>query len=173
MNHIRDVSLLKNKKEKKGVRIEAYDIAHLSGKNTVGSMVVWQDGEMQKSEYKKFRIRGTGEVGVNDSANLREVLERRFNHAEWPMPDIVVVDGNQIQINVVEAIFRSPTSGSLEVGLQKIAVIAVTKDVKHKASKLLGDSAIIRDCHQAIIEANAEAHRFALAYHRKLRGRLV
>jgi excinuclease ABC subunit C len=219
LNHIRDVSLLKNKEvvqsrisgslEKRlltttsrSIRIEAYDIAHLSGKNTTGAMVVWQDGEMQKSEYKKFKLKGIKANQPDDPANLREVLERRFNHPEWPMPDIIVVDGNLVQVSIVESVLRSRISGSLEKRLLKTGsqsdvrkttsdslevafltspdtepkqtkIIAVTKDSKHKASKLLGDSAIIRDYHKAIVEANAEAHRFALSYHRKLRERLV
>lgn len=162
LQHIRDVSLLKDKREKSGMRIEAYDIAHLSGKNTVGSMVVWQDSEMQRSEYKKFRLKGAKAKQPDDPANLREILERRFNHPEWPLPDIIVVDGNQIQTEVVREVVKN-----------RIKIIAVTKDTKHKAAKLLGDSAIIRDYRRAIIETNAEAHRFALSYHRKLRRRLV
>ncbi|MCX6712318.1 MAG: UvrB/UvrC motif-containing protein [Candidatus Vogelbacteria bacterium] len=204
LNHIRDVSLLKNKQEvvrsrilgslekrllttephrtasPRSIRIEAYDIAHLSGKATTGAMTVWQDGEMQKSEYKKFRIRGltqtkrrnSAEIGINDPENLREILERRFNHLEWPWPDIVVVDGNQVQAEVASKVTRGLTSGSLEER-PLVTIIAVTKDLKHQASKLIGDSAIIHDYHHAIIEANAEAHRFALSYHRKLRERLV
>ncbi|MFA5022671.1 MAG: UvrB/UvrC motif-containing protein [Candidatus Paceibacterota bacterium] len=194
LNHIRDVSLLKAKgargetlgslkdSPRAQIRIEAYDIAHLSGKNTTGAMTVWQDGEMQRSEYKKFKLRGrtqtkrrnNAEVGINDPENLREILERRFNHPEWPMPDIIVVDGNQIQLNVVQNL-----SKDYPWDLGACVVIGVAKDDKHKASRLIGlprqleSSAIIRDYRQAIIEANAEAHRFALSYHRKLRGRLV
>lgn len=180
LNHIRDVSLLKNKSEivrsrfssepemrlrmisPRSLRIEAYDIAHLSGKNTVGGMVVWQDGEMLKSEYKKFKLKGAKAGQPDDPANLREVLERRLNHPDWPMPDIIVVDGNQVQRGVVESVFLTPSP----------AIIAVTKNTKHKAEKLIGDPAIIHDYHHAIIEANAEAHRFALSYHRQMMRRI-
>ncbi|MFA6253920.1 MAG: UvrB/UvrC motif-containing protein [Candidatus Paceibacterota bacterium] len=212
LNHIRDVSLLKKKgraergesssepevspRGARSIRIEAYDIAHLSGKNTTGAMVVWQNGEMDKNEYRKFKLKGSKANQPDDSANLREILERRFNHPEWSLPDIIVVDGNQVQRDVVEEVLRSriwlrekrllktgpgdvrnATSSAPEVVFrtepEQIKAIAVTKDDRHKASNLIGDSAIIRDYHRPIIEANAEAHRFALAYHRKLRRRLV
>ncbi len=204
LNHIRDVSLLKNngaiggadrsptsacpqcfatqgrrgslevglhKNSAHSIRIEAYDIAHLSGKKTVGAMTVWQDGELDKSEYKKFELRGPKANQADDPANLREILERRFNHPGWGWPDIIVVDGNQVQVNVVQSVIGGLTSGQpLEERppiSQKIAIIGVTKDAKHKASKLLGDQHIIHDYHRAIIEVNAEAHRFAISYHRK------
>lgn len=193
LNHIRDVSLLKDdkvglqKSELRSIRIEAYDIAHLSGTNTTGAMVVWQNGRMDKSEYKKFKLKGSKARQADDPANLREILERRLAHTNWPYPDIVVVDGNQVQAEIArevvgvavrnatssapEVVFR--TAGKPEVGLQKIAVVAVTKNDRHKVAKLIGDSALIRDYREAIILANSEAHRFALFYHRKLRGRLL
>ncbi|MFA6475844.1 MAG: UvrB/UvrC motif-containing protein [Candidatus Paceibacterota bacterium] len=180
LNHIRDVSLLKNSgragrgeslSEPKdfprgarpsSIRIEAYDIAHLSGKKTVGAMTVWQDGELDKSEYKKFELRGPKANQADDPANLREILERRFNHPEWGMPDIVVVDGNQVQVNVAKEVF-----------LSSVAIVGVTKDAKHKASKLIGDQHIIHDYHRAIVEVNAEAHRFAISYHRKKMRQII
>ncbi|MFA5000895.1 MAG: UvrB/UvrC motif-containing protein [Candidatus Paceibacterota bacterium] len=185
LNHIRDVSLLKKRSSigrdrpisPYSIRLEAYDIAHLAGTNTTGAMVVWQNGELDKHEYKKFKLRGVKAGSPDDLANLHEILERRFNHPEWPQPDIIVVDGNQVQVEVAKKVIKSQvrkmTSGSPEVAFRTPQVIAVTKDDKHRASRLIGDPAIIRDYRQAIIEVNAEAHRFALAYHRKLRRRLV
>jgi len=206
LNHIRDVALLKNKQgvvrsrisgslEKRllttelyrtasptSIRIEAYDIAHLSGKATVGAMVVWQDGEMQKNEYRKFKLKGPKASQSNDLANLREILKRRFNHPEWPLPDIIVVDGNQVQSEVAREVGRSRTSRSQvrlrttdggRVAFLTPQIIAVTKDAKHQASKILGDRAIIHDYHRAIIETNAEAHRFAIDYHRKIMRQIV
>jgi excinuclease ABC subunit C len=155
LNHIRDVSLLKNKKEKGGIRIEAYDIAHLGGKKTVGAMTVWQNGELDKSEYKKFELRGEKALQADDLANLREILERRLNHPEWPWPDIIVVDGNQVQVRVAREVFPD------------VQIVGVVKDAKHKAGRIIGDQQIIHDYYRTIIEINAEAHRFALSYHRK------
>lgn len=186
LQHIRDVSLLKSKgvrgetsgrpledSPRTQIRIEAYDIAHLSGKATVGAMVVWQNGELQKGEYKKFKLKGNKSEQANDPANLREILERRFNHPEWPLPDIIVVDGNEVQRKVAEGVTRNAvgnaTSSEPEVVFRTApTIIAVTKDDRHKALKLIGDSAIIKDYHRAIVEVNAEAHRFAISYHRLL-----
>lgn len=159
LKHIRDVSLLKQRKAEEGssvgIRIEAYDIAHLSGQKTVGAMTVWQNGELDKSEYKKFELRGGSALQANDPANLREILERRFNHPEWLWPDIIVVDGNQVQVRVAKEIFPD------------VEIVGVVKDDKHKAGRVLGDQQIVHDYYRPIIEANAEAHRFALSYHRK------
>lgn len=163
LQHIRDVSLLKNKEfdhGELGLRIEAYDIAHLSGQGTVGAMTVWQSGQLEKNEYKKFKLRGAKASKIDDPANLREILERRVNHVEWPKPDIVVVDGNLIQVNVAREVLKN--------FFPDVEIVGVVKDDKHKAGKLLGSQSIIHDYHRAIIETNAEAHRFAISYHRKL-----
>lgn len=92
LSHIQDVSLIKAEKGnvRRGFRIEAYDIAHMSGKNTVGVMTVVIDGEIEKSEYKKFKI----SKDVNDDvAGLKEILTRRISHPEWSMPNLIVIDG--------------------------------------------------------------------------------
>jgi len=109
LNHIRDVSLLKpdlliteSGKEKNSFRIEAYDIAHLSGKDTVGVMVVLENGELSKSEYRKFKIHGdNGKITIDDTKNLKEILIRRLGHAEWQLPNLIVIDGGTAQINIV------------------------------------------------------------------------
>src|SRR3989344_4026556 len=92
LKHINDISLLKNErtKEKNSFRIEAYDIAHMGGKNMVGVMTVVEDGEAVKSEYKKFRIRTQN--NTNDTGALTEVLERKMRHQEWGYPRLIVVD---------------------------------------------------------------------------------
>ncbi len=160
LNHIRDVSLLKhevgNKEKETGYRIEAYDIAHISGTNTVGVMVVVKDGEVNKNQYRKFKIR---ENKNNDTANLREVLTRRSNHPEWPMPDLIVVDGGLAQINVAKEIFKN------------INIVSVIKDERHKPKDFLGDKSLVNKYKREILLANFEAHRFAITYHRKLRSR--
>jgi len=174
LNHIQDISLLKNKNistqgganDSRIIRIEAYDIAHLSGKNTTGAMTVWQNGELDKSEYKRFKLRGLKANRADDPANLREILTRRFNHPEWAKPDLIVVDGNQVQTNVVCQVLN-------EFNLADIKVVSVVKNEKHRAGKLLGDPAIIHDYYNVIITANSEAHRFALNYHRQLRSKVL
>lgn len=147
----------------KSFRIEAYDIAHLSGSNTVGVMTVVEDGEAKRGDYRKFKIRkGTGRA--HDAQNLGEVLSRRLEHIEWPLPNIIVVDGNKIQINVAEKILT-------EKNIKNIQVVSVVKDNRHKAREILGPKDVIHQYETSILRANAEAHRFAIAYHRLLRSK--
>ncbi|MFA6416484.1 MAG: GIY-YIG nuclease family protein [Candidatus Paceibacterota bacterium] len=165
LNHIQDVALIGNEKKPgiSSICFEAYDIAHLSGADTVGAMTVWQDGELKPANYRKFKIKRLKKGEVDDLKNLAEILERRLAHPEWSEPDVVVVDGDerirQVAIKIIESAgFRAK-------------VIAVTKNKQHKAEKLLGDSAIVRDYHRAIVAVNAEAHRFAIAFHRQKRAK--
>ncbi len=166
LNHIQDIALLKRENKIGNVenfRIEAYDVAHISGTNVVGVMVVIEDGEPKKSDYRKFNIKIN--PGVNDTGALKEILERRFKHPEWTFPDILAVDGSQAQINVAE--------GLLESLKLKIKVVAVVKDERHKPREILGDENIVKEYGRAIILANSEAHRFAIAYHRTKRDKII
>jgi len=165
LNHIRDVSLIKkdfyteNVASKTGFRIEAYDIAHTSGKEVVGVMAVLVDGEPDKSQYRKFNIKGG--KGNNDVASLKEVLERRLEHSEWQLPRLIVIDGGKAQLNTAEKVLR-------EAGIE-IPVVSVLKDEFHRPKKILKNKKIEKLAEDDIIFANAEAHRFAIAFHRKKR----
>jgi len=164
LNHIQDVALLKADPAKIGLsdfRIEAYDVAHISGINVVGVMIVVEDGEPKKSDYRKFKIKTSTN---DDNASLREILERRFNHPEWPMPKLIVVDGGTAQVNTTEKALK-------EWGIQ-IPIVGVVKDEHHKPKDILGDRTLVRTHDRAILLANNEAHRFAIGYHRTLRGKL-
>lgn len=168
LKHIQDVSLLKRltlKDENPEIRIEAYDIAHLSGQGTVGSLTVWQDGSIAKDEYKHFKLKGDQANRSNDTANLAEILQRRFKHDEWRTPDVIVVDGGQAQINIAKKV--------LAENKQKIEIVSVVKDDKHQAREILGNLKLKTKYKEAILEVNSEAHRFALAYHRKIFRRMV
>ncbi len=165
LEHIQDIALLKHNLEastknlEANFRIEAYDIAHISGTNVVGVMVVVEDGELAKGQYRKFRIRDNQN---NDTANLKEVLTRRLAHPEWRFPNLIVVDGGKGQINVTKEVLGK---ASLD-----ITVASVVKDEKHKAREILGNGQS-RALDKSILLANNEAHRFAISYHRKLRGK--
>ncbi len=148
-------------KQIQNFRVEAYDIAHMGGKNMVGVMVVVENGEVAKHEYKKFKIRT--QDGANDTGALAEVLERRLAHDEWPMPSLIVVDGGKAQINVVEKILD-------KYGI-KIKVVSVLKDEKHKPKDIIGDKATARKYEKEILLANSEAHRFAINYHKNMRNK--
>lgn len=157
LNHINDISLINRESgQNNNIRIEAYDIAHISGQSMIGVMVVMENGEFKKDQYKKFIIKNQDKA--DDAKALFEVLERRFKHDEWGSPDIIVTDGNKVQLGVAMRFFKDSVS--------------VVKDDKHKAREVLNID-ILKDKNikeEDIIKINAEAHRFAIGYFRgKLR----
>ena len=142
------------------IRVEAYDIAHMGGKNMVGVMVVMENGELVNSEYRKFIIRTQDKS--NDIGALEEVLSRRFRHTEWGLPGIVVMDGGIAQINVAKSVLSRYQF--------KIPVVSVVKDDKHKAKAIMGDDLIIKKYKKEILLINNESHRFAIAFHKQKRN---
>lgn len=158
LTHIQDISLIKSEVEKnvEGFRIEAYDIAHMSGKDTVGVMTVVVNGELQKSDYKKFKI---SKDANNDTAGLKEILQRRFTHPEWRYPNLIVIDGGIGQLNAAKEV------------VPDIPIVTVVKNDAHKPSHFLGDENMAQMHAKDILLANNESHRFAIAYHKKLRSR--
>lgn len=161
LKHIEDIALVKSDYQvpdnARGVRVEAYDIAHMSGQDMVGVMVVVQNSEPMKSEYRKFKIKTLKQA--NDPAALTEVLKRRFTHPEWTNPGLIVVDGNAIQINAAKSLLAT-------LGLD-IPVVSVVKNERHRASKILAPEDILKRHKFDILLANAESHRFAIGYYRK------
>jgi excinuclease ABC subunit C len=157
--------------EDNNLRIEAYDVAHMSGKNMVGVMTVLINSEPDKNEYRKFKIRT--QDNSNDTGALAEILERRFAHIEWQKPDLIVVDGGIAQINVARKVMS-------RLNLD-IIVVSVVKDERHRPKNILFSpkpdlkgsqgSAFIKKYKQEILLVNNEAHRFAIAYHKKLRAK--
>ncbi|MFA6077159.1 MAG: GIY-YIG nuclease family protein [Candidatus Paceibacterota bacterium] len=142
-------------------KIEAYDIAHMGGKNMVGVMTVVEDGEVNKSEYKKFKIKT--QINANDTGALKEVLERRLRHTEWPFPSLIVVDGGVAQLNVVKTVLNKISVN--------IPVVSVVKDEKHNPKSIMGNEEFISKYKSSILLANNEAHRFAIAYHKNMRNK--
>ncbi|MEA1929313.1 MAG: GIY-YIG nuclease family protein [Patescibacteria group bacterium] len=161
LQHIRDVAMITSGAEKKAAdyRIEAYDVAHLAGVGAVAAMTVWQNGDKRPDLYRRFKLRTT--KSGDDYGGLCEVLKRRLDHPEWPYPSLIVVDGGKGQLNVARKIVR-------EMG-HEITVVAVTKNERHRAKEIIGNKKLAHEHEAAIILANAESHRFALFYHRKLR----
>lgn len=178
LNHIQDIALLKhaNKIDESAgglvsggagsenvFRIEAYDVAHSSGTSVVGVMVVVEDDEINKSQYRKFKIKIN--PGVNDTGALKEILRRRLGHLEWTFPSLIAVDGGQAQINAAEAVLK-------ERGLT-IPVVGVVKDIRHKPREILGNQNLAITHGKSLLLANSEAHRFAITYHRKKRDKII
>ena len=163
INHIQDISLIKTNQgegafsSEKIFRIEAYDIAHLAGKEMVGAMTVLENGQPKKNDYRKFKIRDV--KTVNDVASLEEILRRRVNHSEWKTPDLVVLDGSTAQLNIAQKI------------MPNIPLVAVVKNESHKPERIIGDMGMAASHEKEILLANAEVHRFVNAFHRKLRSK--
>ena len=183
LDHIQDVSLIKDENlqhpqgdtSKRGVtlRIEAYDTAHLGGTNAIGVMTVVIDGAPSKKDYRTFRIRGAKNpperigqrpvrAGNDDIASLKEILSRRLNHPEWGFPKVIVVDGGKTQKKAAESV--------LAENKIQVPVIAVVKDERHRPREVIGARRALVSEADAVL-ANAEAHRFSLAQHRKARSR--
>lgn len=167
LQHIQDVALIKDDnriyRDEKRIRIEAYDIAHLHGSDMVGVMTVIEDGEPIKSEYRKFSIKTV--LSANDPAALCEILTRRLTHTNWPLPQLLVVDGALAQKNAVERTLREAKV--------VIPVVAVVKDEHHKPIRILGPKNICTLHKSSILLANAESHRFAIMYHRSKRAKRI
>lgn len=172
LKHIEDISLIKKDRpelsditSESPFRIEAYDIAHISGTDMVGVFTVIEDQDIKKSDYRMFKIKG--QKNADDTKALREVLSRRLNHREWNLPDLIVVDGGVAQLNA--------TQTELDIANLKIPVVAVTKDDRHKPLKIQDSNnenkQIIEERKREILLANSEAHRFAISFHRKLRSK--
>lgn len=168
LNHINDIALIKQeagdiqtKDSFFNHRIEAYDIAHMSGKSMVGVMVVIEGGELIKKEYRKFIIKTINHS--NDTLALEEVLRRRFAHEEWRKPGLLVVDGGMAQINKTKEVLKK-----LKIF---IPVVSVVKDDRHKAKAIMGDERIINKHKKNILLLNAESHRFAIAFHKEKRSK--
>ena len=165
-------------------RIEAYDISNISGFESVGSMIVYEDGKPKRNDYRKFRIRTV--QGPNDYASMREVLTRRFSHgleetrkleseggdlsfgSFTRFPDLIMMDGGRGQVNIALEVLR-------ELSLE-IPVCGMVKDDNHRTRGLYYQNVEIPiDRHsegfQLITRIQDEAHRFAIEYHRSLRSK--
>jgi excinuclease ABC subunit C len=149
-------------------RIEGYDISNIQGTEQVGSMVVWENGDMKKDDYKRFRIRTV--AGADDFASLREVLSRRFGRAleqGTALPDLVLIDGGRGQLNVGLSVLQ-------ELGLDWIPVASLAKQqeevyVGESLQPLALDPT--SPALHTLQKIRDEAHRFAITYHKKLRSR--
>lgn len=150
-------------------RIECYDVSNIQGKSATGSMVVFIDGKAEKSQYKKFRIRMENEP--NDIAMLKETLQRRLSHKEWPYPEIILIDGGIAQLNVA-------TNAKNEKSETKsIKVISIAKRDKDLYIEGRNDfvplKSLPREIYNLVLQLDDEAHRFAIAYHKKLRKKAL
>ena len=148
-------------------RIECFDISHIQGAETVASMVVWEDGKMKKSDYRKFIIRTV--EGVDDFASMREVVTRRYKRLQdeqKPMPSLVLIDGGLGQLHAA-----SEALEKLEIINQPLAAIAKREEILYVYGQEKDPIAL--DHHSPVLHLiqmiRDEAHRFAVTFHRKRR----
>ena len=143
-------------------RIEGYDISNISGAYAVGSMVVFLDGESEKSEYRKFRVKSIR--SANDAGMLKEVLSRRFKKIPpaggWPHPDLILVDGGHPQVNAVAAVLKT-------LALE-IPVVGLAKGPERKRNELVTSRTLPRGEIALFKRVRDEAHRFAKGYYQRL-----
>src|SRR6202163_174908 len=150
-------------------RIESFDISHLQGSDTVASMVVWEDGKMKKSDYRKFIIRG--EWGNDDFASMKETVERRYRRLQEekkPFPGLILIDGGIGQLHAAAAALEK-----LEVINQSVASIAKQEEIVYVLGQQ--DQPIRLEHHSPILhfiqQIRDETHRFAVAFHRQRRSK--
>jgi excinuclease ABC subunit C len=150
-------------------RIESFDISHLQGADTVASMVVWENGKMKKSDYRKFIIRG--EWGNDDFASMREAVERRYRRVQAehkPMPSLLLIDGGLGQLHAAAQALEK-----LEIINQPVASIAKQEEILYvlgqedEPIRLPGHSPLLH----LIQQIRDETHRFAVGFHRQRRAR--
>lgn len=164
-------------------RVESYDISNISGFESVGSMVVFENGKEKKHDYRKFRIRSV--KGPDDYASMREVLTRRFEHGIEEMkeatknpeivtgkfsnfPDLILMDGGKGQVNIACEVLE-------KYGLN-IPVCGMVKDDNHRTRGLYYNNEEIpmkrdSECFRLVTRIQDETHRFAIEYHRSLRSK--
>ena len=148
-------------------RIECFDISHIQGAETVASMVVWEDGKMNKSEYRKFIVRTV--QGVDDFASMREVVARRYKRLrdeKKPFPSLVLIDGGLGQLHAAADALES-----LEITNQPLAAIAKREEIIYVHGQ--EDDPVVLDRHSPVLHLvqmiRDESHRFAVTFHRKRR----
>ena len=159
-------------------RIEGFDISNTMGTNSVASMVVWEDGKMKKSDYRRFKIKTV--QGANDFASMHEIVKRRYggslnanSNKGLPLPDLILIDGGIGQL-------RAAIKALAELGLKHVPIIGLAKAKDEKEERVyspgkrepmvLNPSSLASHLVQRIRD---EAHRFAIVYHRKLRGQAL
>ena len=148
-------------------RIECFDISHIQGAETVASMVVWEDGAMKKSDYRKFQIKTV--IGVDDFASMREVVGRRYRRLQdeqKQMPSLVLIDGGLGQLHAAAEALEL-----IGITTQPLASIAKREEIIYVYGQ--EDEPIVLDRRSPVLhliqKIRDESHRFAVTYHRKRR----
>ncbi|MEX2007794.1 MAG: GIY-YIG nuclease family protein [Candidatus Levyibacteriota bacterium] len=146
-------------------RVECYDISNISGKLATGSMIVFENGAKNTSQYRRFKIRRT--KGPNDFAMLQEVLHRRFKKEGWTMPNLIVIDGGKGQVSAALSALKDSNINVPIIGLAKRVETIITADSQEILLPRRSDAL------KLVMKLRDEAHRFAVTYHKKLRSKSI
>mgnify|MGYP000918480019 FL=1 len=146
-------------------RMECFDISHTQGIETVASMVVFEHGRPAKSEYRRFKLK-TVQGKPDDFASMAEIMERRYSEKDWPEPDLIIIDGGKGQLHAALPVIRQAGTEATVISLAKRIEEIFVED--RSESVILSHHTPELQLLQAIRD---EAHRFAITYHRKLRGK--
>src|SRR3989344_5134067 len=182
LQHINDVALINNSKivslweiPRRGKnfsqRIEGYDISHFGGKEPVGAMVVFSGGKADNKEYRLFKIKNAKNK-FDDLAMLEEIVRRRFNHKEWLMPDIILIDGGRNQVARTKKVLS-------ELNIF-VPIVGIAKTLGHSGQAYSGDKLIFANVKPSVKkllissktvlqQVRNEAHRFAISFQRRRR----
>ncbi|MDD5738780.1 MAG: UvrB/UvrC motif-containing protein [Candidatus Pacebacteria bacterium] len=157
-------------------RIEGYDVSNIQGQQATGSMVVFESGKPNKNEYRKFKIKITGKP--NDTAMLKEVISRRLKHKEWPMPQVMLIDGGKGQLNAILKIKNQKLkikNANQKLKIEEIKVISLAKRKNELFVENQEKPVLLKNLSQEtanlILQIRDEAHRFAITYHKTLRSK--
>ncbi|MDP2676801.1 MAG: GIY-YIG nuclease family protein [bacterium] len=146
-------------------RIEAYDISNIQGKDAVGSMVVFTDGKPDKNEYRKFNIRLPARP--NDVGMMKEIIARRFSNP-WPLPDVMVIDGGKAQLNAALHGIKNQ-----ELRIKVIALAKREEELYLPSGKIIKLKEGPKPLLHLLQYIRNEAHRFAITFHRRKRGKNI
>lgn len=153
-------------------RIEGFDISNTMGEQSVASLVVWEEGQAKKADYRRFRIQTV--LGANDFASMQEAVRRRYGDEErLPLPDLILIDGGLGQVGAAR-------DGLKQAGRSGLPVIGLAKERGEKGERVFlpgrKNPIVLHATSPAthlLQRIRDEAHRFAIAYHRKLRGKAM
>jgi len=162
-------------------RMECFDVSHFQGKSQVASQVVFENGAPKKEDYRRYKMRVA--QGADDFASIKEVLDRRFSHREYPDPDLLIVDGGKGQLNT--ALLALQEAGHEGISVVAMAKARIKSDFSSKTMQAARERFFLPDRKNAfflpsdsealriLMHLRDEAHRFAITYHRKLSRKSV
>lgn len=146
-------------------RIEGFDVSNIYGNQVTGSMVVFINGNPDKSSYRRFKVKNEIKGKPNDVLAIGEIIRRRLNHKDWGKPDLIIVDGGKGQVSAATKVLNETNTNIPVIGLAKREETIITSDFKQINLSRTDPGLYL------ILRIRDEAHRFAISYHKKIRAK--